>query len=261
MKPVLRDLIFAIVLTILFFFGGGKAYSDIEVSLPDTSAESGDTIAIPVRVSEIVTNDSVYSFEMTLTFNSLVLVADSAYTTAITQGWAFEYNDSAGQIFLGGYDVYPLSGSGALVYIVFIVHGLQGDTTIIHFDKIWLNETPPTIITDGRFEVSPGSDVKDENEFPGRPTELTLFQNYPNPFNPVTIIQYALPHDCEVDVSIYNILGQKVKTLVKRKQKAGYQQVIWDGENNEGEEIASGIYFYKIKAGELTESKKMVIIK
>lgn len=120
--------------------------------------------------------------------------------------------------------------------------------------------SPDTTI-DGLFTVSLGSAVGDEDELSGRPTKLTLFQNYLNPFNPITVIQYALPHECEADITVYNLLGQKVKTLVKRWEEAGYQQVIWDGRNDEAGEVASGVYFYKIKTEEFTESKKMVIIK
>jgi hypothetical protein len=93
------------------------------------------------------------------------------------------------------------------------------------------------------------------------PKEFSLSQNYPNPSNPQTVIQYALPRDCKVQVTIYNILGQKVRTLVNENQKAGYKRVEWDSKNDQGEQVASGIYFYKIKAGEFSESKKMVILK
>lgn len=266
MRSVLRNLVFTIVLTILFFFGGVEAYSVIEASLPDTSAESGETIAIPVYVSDL-TGEEVYSFQMILTFDSSVLLASSAYSEGtITEGWGIPtsntFNDSTpAQLRIAMAGTIALSGSGVLVYAVFIVNGPPEDTTTIHFDQIWLNETPPDVITDGLFTVSPGSAVGDEDELSGRPSKLTLFQNYPNPFNPITVIQYALPHECEVDVSVYNILGQKVRTLVKRKEKAGYWQVVWDGRTDEGRELTSGIYFYRIKAGELTETKKMVIIK
>jgi len=93
------------------------------------------------------------------------------------------------------------------------------------------------------------------------PKKFSLSQNYPNPFNPQTVIKYALPHGCEVKITIYNVLGQKVRTLVDEYQNAGYKRVEWDSKNDGGEEIASGVYFYRIKAGEFTQSKKMVILK
>lgn len=93
------------------------------------------------------------------------------------------------------------------------------------------------------------------------PKAFSLSHNYPNPFNPQTVIEYALPHDCEVRITIYNILGQKVRTLVDESQEAGYMQIEWDSKNEHGDEVASGVYFYRIKAGDFTQSKKMVILK
>jgi hypothetical protein len=88
------------------------------------------------------------------------------------------------------------------------------------------------------------------------PKEFDLFQNYPNPFNPMTHIGYSLPKDLKVEIKIYDILGREIKTLVNEFQKAGYYLVSFDGTN-----YASGVYFYKIKAGEFADSKKMVLVK
>ncbi|MGB2696787.1 MAG: FlgD immunoglobulin-like domain containing protein [Candidatus Zixiibacteriota bacterium] len=93
------------------------------------------------------------------------------------------------------------------------------------------------------------------------PTEFSLSQNHPNPFNPHTIVEYALPQDAEVSLVIYNVLGQKVKILVNGHQTAGFQSVEWDGTNENGSVTSSGIYFYKLVAGEYTQTKKMVMLK
>ena len=93
------------------------------------------------------------------------------------------------------------------------------------------------------------------------PKAFFLSQNYPNPFNPETIIRYALPEDCQVELIIYNILGQQVKALVDAYQNAGYKAVQWDGRDDGGNETASGLYFYKIKTPQYSESKKMILLK
>ena len=90
---------------------------------------------------------------------------------------------------------------------------------------------------------------------------FNLVQNYPNPFNPETKISYALPKDCHVKLTIYNIMGQKIKVLVNEHQTVGHKDVYWDGKDDKGKEVASGIYFYKLDAGEFTQSKRMVLIK
>jgi thermitase len=93
------------------------------------------------------------------------------------------------------------------------------------------------------------------------PQEFFLSQNYPNPFNPETEIKYALPQDCDVKLVIYNILGEKVRVLVDEHQTAGFKTVRWAGRNQNGEEVGSGVYFYRLEANELSEAKKMILIK
>jgi hypothetical protein len=93
------------------------------------------------------------------------------------------------------------------------------------------------------------------------PTDFDLSQNVPNPFNPSTIVEYALPRDAQVNISVYNVLGQHVKTLVDDMQRAGRQTVTWDGTDNSGSSVASGVYFYKIRAGDFSDTKKMVMLK
>ena len=88
------------------------------------------------------------------------------------------------------------------------------------------------------------------------PTAFALNQNYPNPFNPTTIIKYALPKYIKIVIKVYDILGREVKTLVNEFQKAGYYNITFDGSN-----YASGVYFYRIEAGEFKQSKKMVLVK
>jgi len=94
------------------------------------------------------------------------------------------------------------------------------------------------------------------------PTEFQLYQNFPNPFNPTTTIRFALPTDEKVSLKIYNFIGQQVVTLLdNNKKKAGYHTIIWDGTNRFGESVASGMYLYYLKAGQFTDTKKMVFIK
>jgi hypothetical protein len=95
-----------------------------------------------------------------------------------------------------------------------------------------------------------------QNHNTGLPTVFALSQNYPNPFNPQTIINYQLPITSYVELSIYNLLGQKVTTLVSEKKAAGYHQVEFNPQN-----ISSGIYYYKIEAGQYQDVKKMILIK
>jgi endo-1,4-beta-xylanase len=93
------------------------------------------------------------------------------------------------------------------------------------------------------------------------PTKFAIAQNYPNPFNPTTTIQYQVPTDVQVTLTVYNMLGQGVRTLVDQHQSAGYYSVIWDGKNNIGADLGSGMYIYRIKAGSFVEVKTMMFVK
>jgi hypothetical protein len=93
------------------------------------------------------------------------------------------------------------------------------------------------------------------------PDQFELLQNYPNPFNPTTEISYNIESSAQVSLEVYNILGQKVKTLVNEKQDAGNYSVVWDSRDDNGDFVASGVYFYRLNAGDFTASKKMLLMK
>jgi hypothetical protein len=92
------------------------------------------------------------------------------------------------------------------------------------------------------------------------PKTYNLEQNYPNPFNPTTQINYQLPESQMVTLEIYNSLGEKIRTLVNESQNAGYHSVQWNGLNNSGRTVASGMYLYRITAGKYISVKKMLLL-
>ena len=93
------------------------------------------------------------------------------------------------------------------------------------------------------------------------PREYALYQNYPNPFNPVTTVKFDLPNPDRVILKIYNVLGQEIKTITDMQIGAGSHTVKWDGTNNAGLKVASGIYIYYLRAGKFVKAKKMTFIK
>jgi hypothetical protein len=88
------------------------------------------------------------------------------------------------------------------------------------------------------------------------PQTFTLSQNYPNPFNPSSVIPYGLPHDAMVTLEVFNILGQRVALIVNEEQKAGNHEVVF-----QNPALGSGVYFYRLAAGNFTETRKMIIIR
>ena len=105
------------------------------------------------------------------------------------------------------------------------------------------------------------SAVLSADEALGLPTEFALNQNYPNPFNPSTQIQYALPEETRVVISIYDLMGRKVRTLVNDVQDAGYRSVMWNATNDMGRLVSAGVYIYSIQAGDFIQNRKMVLMK
>ena len=93
------------------------------------------------------------------------------------------------------------------------------------------------------------------------PCEYVLSQNYPNPFNPVTQIEYGIPKESHVRLSVFDILGKEVVTLVNGLEEPGYRSVRWNGMDKKGKVVGAGMYFYVIQAENFKKVKKMVLLK
>lgn len=93
------------------------------------------------------------------------------------------------------------------------------------------------------------------------PAKFSLYNNYPNPFNPTTTITYNLPEAANVVLKIYNVLGKEVRTLLNTRQQPGTQSVVWDGRNELGVKVSSGVFVCRLQAGGLFQTKKMLLLK
>ena len=100
-----------------------------------------------------------------------------------------------------------------------------------------------------------------EGEQSNLPTEYSLSDNWPNPFNPRTTISYALPRQSDVTLSIYNLMGQEIMRWDENDIPAGYYEQTWNGTNKFGVSVGSGVYLYRLVAGNFVETRKMVFIK
>jgi len=128
--------------------------------------------------------------------------------------------------------------------------------TIIDSSYFYFRKTGLTAGEIGKwFE---GDDWLKESDLvePNLPSDYALSQNYPNPFNATAIIHFQLPVDGYVKLEVYNTLGQRVARLVDSKQEAGYRSVVWDASS-----VSSGLYFYRLSAGDYTETRRMMLVK
>jgi hypothetical protein len=128
--------------------------------------------------------------------------------------------------------------------------------------RIWDGDGDEVAIIDmGAYEYGAPPYVEIDDNVIVQTPEVFLHQNYPNPFNPTTTINYSLKENSKVSLKIYNIKGQKIKTLVNDVLPAGEYSAIWNGRDSNGNQVSSGIYFYKLKAGDFQKVKKMILLK
>ncbi|MBC8403062.1 MAG: phosphodiester glycosidase family protein [Candidatus Marinimicrobia bacterium] len=117
-----------------------------------------------------------------------------------------------------------------------------------------------TVYFDNLRVVYPGLAVVSD-VVAGNPNRYRLGQNYPNPFNPNTVIPYYIPDKNQISLVVFDILGHRVRTLKEAEVEPGHYSIIWDGRNQAGEPVSTGIYIYQLKAGNIVHSRKMLLIK
>ncbi len=98
-------------------------------------------------------------------------------------------------------------------------------------------------------------------ESEGIPTEFALHENYPNPFNPTTTLRFDLPEVSSITLTIYNMLGQKVRTFNMNDTPAGFHSIKWNAINDYGDPVGAGVYLYQLRANQYLETRKMVLLK
>ncbi|UCH84016.1 MAG: PQQ-dependent sugar dehydrogenase [Candidatus Latescibacterota bacterium] len=152
--------------------------------------------------------------------------------------WALDYNGSSPPLNLELVDApFRITSFGVDVHGEVLICGLDG--------KIYK-------LVDNASGVGDTSDT---------PSPVRVNQNYPNPFNPTTVISFALPERMNTTLSIYDVSGEPVTTLIDDTVDGGYKEITWDGKDSRGNPVSSGVYFYRLTAGNQTITKKMVLVK
>jgi hypothetical protein len=155
---------------------------------------------------------------------------------------------------------------GRSVFVDLAVMGLQAPGIGRSGDVVWLRFTGRPMVslavTEVRNSLNAALNVqKKKGEGEGVPETYTLQQNYPNPFNPTTTIEYAIPAAGRVTLEVYNMLGERVASLVDNMQEAGFYRVGWDGRDNNGAAVATGVYLYRVKSGDFSSVRKLLLLK
>jgi len=194
---------------------------------------------------------NLYAFEIEMSFPTQNITIESIQKTDLIANSSFTSNiTDEGEIYLAMASSEALAQSGSVVELTFKLNDKYSSSNL-HVERFIANETDYTQTA-----------VSNEELGINLPTEFELQQNYPNPFNPSTTIGFNLAEsNVKVTMVIYNLLGQKVKTLVNDVYNAGRHRVVWDGTNEAGMQVSTGIYLYRIQAGDMVQSKKLTLIK
>jgi hypothetical protein len=218
------------------------------VSLNGILGEQGTNAVLSVNIDDAT---DIVSTGITMSYDPNVLKPLKVSTADLTSGYMIADNIADNQIRIALAGGKPLSGSGSLANIDFQMIKTVGDNAIssVSISGVQLNG--------GRIRATTESQISTRSI----PKVFALSQNYPNPVSGATDIRYQLPVTCKVDLKIYNLTGRLVRTLVSDKKQAGYYIAHWDGKDDLGDEVASGVYFYRIKAANFEQTKRLVILK
>ena len=214
---------------------GSKVYVDVSVT------NVSDATGVALRLS---------NEQQRLKFSSWTQSGDFNGRSALTQ-----VDDNGKKVlFLGAFGSETLTGESIKLGTIEYDVVTPGKTELSEFQLV----TGDLLTSDG--EVLTLSNLEVE----GPPTasyQNSLGQNYPNPFNPATTIEYSIAKDSQVNLSVYNAQGQLVRTLVDGVKPRNNYRVDWDGTDNRGVHVSSGVYFYTLTAGAFTQTRKLVLLK
>jgi len=213
----------------------------------------GETMEIEVLINQC---SNLLSFELEIEYDGSTMSFVQSVWESPYDNFVIEEHNEDGVLKIAGASSDG-SENGSLVKLNFTVaEDFDGEEIEVTVSKYRLNENVEGVNVVGVFTKSAMGIQSDL--IPG---QYALHQNYPNPFNPITTLRYDLAENSYVNVTVYNMLGGEVKTLVNSAQDAGFKSVIWNATNNQGNPVSAGVYLYKIQAGEFVQTKKMVLLK
>ncbi len=221
---------------------------DMILSLGESIENGTNEFTVPVHIENV---KNLFSVEMDINFESGNLeFVEATHSNMIGEAMISENSTKPGTYSLAFATSTAINESGKLVNLTFRLIN-QNSSPKVSISRFEANEVNLTSTAVNNEEV--GMNV---------PEEFKLHQNYPNPFNPSTNIAFDVPNsNTIVKLEIYNILGQKVKTLVNDVYSAGRYTVQWDATNEFGTQVSTGVYLYRLQAGDIVQSKKLTLIK
>ncbi len=241
----------------------GSIYLNTPVGIiPDNTVTGEDDFSIPVFISS-VSGKNYSNYKFTLDYDTTYIKATGISTTAtLSDQSTVSYNiDTPGKIRVAGTSSGTFEGEGSLVDIMFERTGPAAGTALLELNDFVFNNTDTFTVKAGSVYLN-AVNTSIENIIAAVPSGFSLKQNYPNPFNPETGIQFFIPKTTEISLEVYNILGQKIKTLYKGTKESGGYEVKWNGRDNQGKNVSSGIYLYVLRSKNgVTFTRKMTLLR
>ena len=191
-------------------------------------------VSAAIAICTSIDNFEISTIDITvLKGNSKISAVDCTASLASGQSKIFNFNFAPAQG-----DEFDTTQA----LVTFVCNDPTGNKTVLAQGVAW----PTGVATQERISL---------------PSTHELNQNYPNPFNPKTTIKFSLPEPGFLEMYIVNVLGQRVRTLLNMDMKAGYHKTFWDGINDKGLEVRSGIYFIVMKSGDVTKLRKIMLVR
>ena len=213
--------------------------SNFELLFPtiiDTVQISADTDeTIPFEWEESIDIDSEISYSLNIIFSNADILHEVEYNDILNTNYGVSTYE---------YAMLMSNNSLALAYIDYIVKATDGEFNVMS--------------DSGKFVLN---NVSLSTQIDIKPEIFSLHQNYPNPFNPSTTIAYDLPIASIVNITIYDMMGRKIKTLVNEYEAAGFKYTQWDGRNDKNESVSAGVYVYLLQTEKFMQNKKMIFLK
>ncbi|NOZ62496.1 MAG: T9SS type A sorting domain-containing protein [Calditrichaeota bacterium] len=234
-----------------------KAVSgEAQVAFGEVAFLSPKEFLLPIKVR---VNGNMFSAQGKLQFDDRVLQLKEFFPANGVKDFAITHQVNNGNIDFALAGAHPVKDENELVYFKFAAKVDNGEiATNLNLANLIMNE--------GRIAVTIENETVSLN--PTLPQKYGLKQNYPNPFNPSTMISFNLSRQANVKISVFDVSGKEVRVLVNEKTQPGYHHIEWDGRNNFGEKVASGVYFYRMQINEangktapFSDVKKMILMK
>jgi hypothetical protein len=232
---------------------------NVFVSLPNIEAEQGSQVSVPIYIENA---EDMEAIDIKIQYDSVILQAVSGNLNAsvLQNSFAYQINVSQpGIVTISLYSIsVPYSGNGNIFNLVFQVSGEVGQVSDLAFIELNINEADYLAnTTNGGITVL----ASNTGEQVLILQKSALLGNYPNPFNPETAIHFYLEKTSKVTLSIFNVKGQLIRTILQNELETGYHSINWNGKDGKQKELPSGIYFYQIKTENFSEIKKALLIK